>query len=184
MDESLLKSKLQEIIELITTDVSSIRTGRAHSGLVEDIDIDAYGGQAKLKLNELATITVPDANSIIIDPYDNSIIGEIKKGILAANLGLSPNIDGEVIRISIPPMTTEDREKYVKLLSQKIESGRIMVRQVRGEFIKEIDKLHTNKEMSDDEKFAAEKRLQEIIDDYIETVEEIGEKKKAELLSV
>ncbi len=184
MDENNLRSRLQEVVELVKTDISSIRTGRAHSGLVEGIEIQAYGGQARLKLNELATITVPDANSIIIDPYDKSVIGEIKKGILAANIGLNPNIDGEFIRLSIPPMTTEDRERYVKLLSQKIESGRIMVRQVRADFMKSIGKKHDDKEISEDEKFALEKKLQQAVDEFIEKIEEVGEKKKVELLSV
>lgn len=184
MDESNLRQKLQEVVELVKTDISSIRTGRAHSGLVENIEILAYGGQTRLKLNELSTITVPDANSIIIDPYDKSIIGDIRKGIEAANLGLNPNIDGEFIRLSIPPMTTEDRERYVKLLSQKIESGRIMVRQVRGDAMKSIGKKHEDKEISEDEKFAQEKQLQKIVDEFIAKIEEIGEKKKEELLSV
>jgi len=184
MDQLNLNQKLQEVIEFVKTDISSIRTGRAHTGLVEGIEVSAYGGQAKLKLNELATITVPDSNSIIIDPYDKSVIGEIKKGILAANIGLNPNIDGEFVRLSIPPMTTEDREKYVKLLSQKVEAGRIMIRQIRSDLMKNIAKRHADKEISEDEKFAQEKKLQDLIDSYIEKVEAIGETKKQELLSV
>lgn len=184
MDESSVRSKMQEIIDLVIGDIGTIRTGRATPTLVHDLQVEVYGGQQKLKINELATVNSPDPESLIIDPWDKSIIGEIKKGIETANIGLSPNIDGEIIRISVPPLTTEDRQKYVKLLSTKIESGKVMVRRIRGEEIQKIRKIFEEKEMGEDEKFNREKRLQEITDEYNEKLEEIKKRKEQELLKI
>jgi len=184
MDETSVRSKMQEVIDLVSGDVSSIRTGKANSGLIDDILIMAYGGAQQLKVQELATITTTDAQTLVIDPWDKSIIGDIKKGIQEANVGLNPSIDGEIIRISLPPMTSEDREKYVKLLSTKLENGKVMIRQIRGESMKNIKKAFEDKELSEDEKFNQEKKLQEITDEYVEKIDGIGENKKKELLQV
>lgn len=184
MNESSINKKMQEVIELITSDLASIRTGKATPALVSDIEVSAYGGQQTLKVNELATVTSPDTESIVIDPWDKSIIGDIKKGIESANTGLTPNIDGEIIRINIPPMTREDREKLVKLLKTKIENGKIMVRQIRGEQMKSIRKQFEDKELSEDERFNTEKRLQEITDSFNEKLDELEEKKEQELMTI
>ncbi len=184
MDEASVKTKLSEVVELIASDISTIRTGRATPGLVEDIVVDAYGGQAKLKIQELATISAPDTQTIVIDPFDKSIIGDIKKGIMTANVGLNPNIDGEIIRISLPPMTTEDREKYTKILSTKLESGKVMVRQARAEVMKGIKTQFESKEIAEDDKFAQEKKLQEIVDVFVGKIDKMGEAKKKELLQI
>lgn len=175
---------MQQVIDLIISDIGAIRTGRATPALVEDLQVAVYGGQQKLKVNELGTIAAPDSQTLVIDPWDKSIIGEIRQGILAANIGFNPIIAGEVIRISLPPLTTEDREKYVRLLSAKLENGRIMIRQVRGDAMHEIKKSFEAKEISEDEKFAQEKRLQEITDEFIEDINQAGEKKKEELLQI
>lgn len=184
MDDSSVRSKMQEVIGLVTSDIASIRTGRASPAIVEDLEIQAYGGQQKLKINELATISAEDAKSIVIDPWDKSIIGEIKQGIDVANIGLTPILDGEIIRINLPPLTTEDREKFIKLLSSKLENGRIMIRQVRGEAMQAIRKQFEDKELSEDDKFNQEKRLQEITDNFVEKINKAGEAKKQELLKI
>ena len=184
MDESLVRSKMQQAVELVTSDIGAIRTGRATSALVEGLTIPVYGGAQKLKVQELATISAPDTQTLVIDPWDKSIIGEIRQGIAAANIGMNPMIDGELIRVTMPPLTTEDREAYARLLSTKLENGRIMIRQVRGEAMHEIKKRFEEKELSEDEKFAQEKRLQEITDEFIGKIDEAGEKKRQELLSI
>ncbi len=168
---------------MVRDDVSAIRTGRATPALVEDIVVDAYGGAQKMRLNELASITATDAQTVVISPWDKSIIGEIKKGILASNAGYNPSIDGDIIRIVMLPLTREDREKYVKLLGTKLENGKIMLRQVRTNVMKDIKDLFEKKEISEDEKFGSEKRLQEITDQYVKTIEDMGEAKEKELLS-
>jgi ribosome recycling factor len=184
MDESAVRSKMQQVLNLVVGDIGVIRTGRATSSLVEGLELSLYGGTQRLKVQEVATISTPDPQTIMIDPWDKSIIGEIRQGILAANVGMNPSIDGEIIRISMPPLTTEDREKYVKLLSTKLENGKIMIRQIRSDAMHEIKKGFEEKTLTEDEKFASEKRLQEITDEFISKIQEVGEKKKAELLSV
>lgn len=184
MDETSIRGKMQQVVDLVASDVGGIRTGRATPALVEGLEIGVYGGTQKLRLIELATISAPDTQSLVIDPWDKSVIGEIRQGILAANIGMNPSIDGEIIRIVLPPLTTEDREKYVKLLSTKLENGRVMIRQIRGDAMHEIKKKFEVKEISEDEKFGQEKRLQEITDEHIAKIEEVGEHKKQELLQI
>lgn len=184
MDETSIRSRMQQVIELVVSDVGSIRTGRATPALVEKLEVAVYGGQQKLKVQELATISAPDPQTLVIDPWDKSIIGEISKGILVANVGMNPSIDGEIIRVSFPPLTTEDREKYVKLLSTKLEGTRVMTRQIRGDAMHEIKKKFEAKEITEDEKFGQEKSLQGLTDEFIGKIEEIGERKKQELLQI
>ena len=184
MDESTVRSKMQEVLDMVIADIGTIRTGRATPGLIEDLEVVVYGGQQKLKINELATISSPDAETLTIDPWDKSIIGDIKQGILAANIGFNPSVDGEIIRISLPAMTTEDREKYVKLLSTKLESGRVMIRQVRSDVMRDLKKGFENKELSEDERFNQEKQIQEITDEFVGKIDESGKKKEVELLQV
>jgi ribosome recycling factor len=181
MDESSLRAKMQQVVDLVVSDIASIRIGRATPSLVEDLSVLVYGGQQKLKIQELATISVLDPQTLEIEPWDKSIIGEIRQGILSSGIGLNPVISGEKIRINIPPLTTEDREKYLKLLSAKLESGRVMIRQIRAGFLKEIQRSFEEKEISEDEKFREEKRLQEITDEFIAKINDQGEKKKEEL---
>lgn len=175
---------MSKVLELVTSDIASIRTGRATPAIVSDLKILVYGGQQKLKVNEVATISTLDSTTIVLEPWDKSIIGEIKAGILTANVGLNPVINGEIIRISLPPMTSEDREKYARLLNSKLESARVMVRQIRGDVMREVKKSFEDKKLTEDEKFNQEKRLQEITDDFIEKIDEAGERKKQELLQI
>ncbi|MBI3443479.1 ribosome recycling factor [Candidatus Woesebacteria bacterium] len=184
MDEPTVIQKMQQVYDLVAKDVGGIRTGRATPALVEDLTIAVYGGTQKLKIVELAAITTPDPQTLVIDPWDKSIIGEIRQGIMAANVGLNPAIDGQIVRVILPPLTTEDRDKYVKLLSVKLENGKIMIRQIRGNSMHDIKKTYEAKEISEDEKFQQEKLLQEITDKFIGKIDEAGDKKKEELLQI
>jgi ribosome recycling factor len=184
MDEKKVRSRMQEVHDMVLADIGSIRTGRATPALLEELEVSVYGGQQTLKINELAGITAPDAQTIILEPWDKSIIGEIRKGIMAANVGMNPSIDGEIIRITLPPLTTEDREKYVKLLSTKIENGRIMLRQIRNDAMRDIKDSFEAGDLSEDEKFREEKNLQKITDDYTNKIEEAGDKKEKELKGI
>lgn len=184
MDEDQIRSQMQQAYDVLAKDLSSLRTGRATPSLISDLEVSVYGGAQKLKIMELANISVQDSQTIIIDPWDKSITGEIRKGILAANIGLNPIVDQEVLRISLPPLTSEDREKMIKLLSQKLEATRIMVRQVRAQFMKNIKESFEKKEISEDERFAQEKRLQQITDEFVGKINEAGSKKEADLRAV
>lgn len=184
MDETQVKTKMQQAVDMLVTDLTSIRTGRATPALIENLEVGVYGGQQRLKIMELATITAPDTQTLVVDPWDKSIIGDIRQGILASNIGMNPGIDGEIIRISLPPLTTEDREKYVKLLGTKLETGRVMIRQVRGDYMHTIKRELEDKKITEDEKFSQEKKLQELTDEFTLKIESIGENKKKELLQI
>jgi ribosome recycling factor len=184
MDEASISQKMQKVVDSVMADISGIRTGRATPSLVENIMVPAYGGTQTMRVLEVASITAPDPQMLVISPWDKSIIGDIRKGILEANMGMNPSIDGEVIRISFPPLTTEDREKYVKLLSQKLENGKVMIRSVRADEMHTIKKGFEDKTVTEDEKMDFETRLQEITDEYVGKIEKVGESKKQELLTI
>ena len=184
MDTNLISSKMQKVVDSVVSDISGIRTGRATPSLIENVICPAYGGTQSLRVLELASITAPDTQTLVISPWDKSIIGDIRKGILEANIGMNPSIDGEVIRIVFPQLTTEDREKYVKLLSQKLENGKVMIRQIRADEMHDIKKGFEAKEITEDEKKDTEKKLQELTDLYIGKIETLGETKKKELLTI
>lgn len=184
MNEDGIRAKMEEAVTAVRSDVSSIRTGRATPALVADIIVDAYGGTTRLKIVELASIATPDPRTLIISPWDKSITYEIKKAIETANIGLTPMADGEAIRINLPSLTAEDRRNYVKLLSQKLENGKIMIRRVRQEAMEEVHKLFEKKEFGEDEKFQREERVQKITDEMVNKIEEIGKLKEAELTQV
>jgi len=184
MEESEIQKKMEQVVDLVQRDLSSIRTGRASNAIVSDIVVAVYGGSQRLKIQEVANITASDPQTIVIDPWDKSIIGEIKQGILASQSGLNPSIDSDVIRISIPPLTTEDREKYVKLLGAKVEAGKVMIRQVRGDAMHDIKKSFEEKQITEDDKFREEKKLQEITDEFIGKIDSLAEAKKAEIESL
>src|SRR5258708_8920089 len=145
MDESSVKNSMQGVLNKLMEIIGGIRTGRAAPSLVQNMEVSVYGGAQRLRILELASVTSPDPQTLVIDPWDKSVIGEIKKGIEAANVGMNPNIDGEIIRISFPPLTTEDREKYVKLLSGKLEEARVQVRQLRADAMHNIKKEFDDK---------------------------------------
>jgi ribosome recycling factor len=184
MDEKDIKQRMAKVVEDVKLDIGGVRTGRATPALVQDIVIPAYAGTQKMRIIELATITVPDPQTIVISPWDKSIIGDIKKGIEMANLGFNPIISGEEIRINLPPLTVEDRENYIRLLHQKLESGRIAIRQVRQEGMREIKRRFEEKEISEDEMIRAEKKLQEMTDEFIKQIDELGNVKESELRSL
>jgi len=178
------KEKMQKVLDVVKSDLSTVRTGRATPSLVENITISAYGGTQRLKVIELASVTASDPQTLLITPFDQTVIGEIRKGIQEANVGFNPVIDGQVIRISIPLLSQERREELVQLVNQKLEGGRIQIRQLRHEAMQQIKKEESDKSMSEDERIAQEKEVQKITDEIISQIDELGEKKKEELMQV
>ena len=175
------KKRVEKILEVLRGDLGTIRTGRATPSLVENIIINAYAGTAKLKVMELATIGASDAKTLVITPFDPSIIHEIQKGIEAANAGLTPIVDGNILRINIPPLSQERREELIKAMKHKLENGKVMVRQAPHEGMTEIKKEFEGRE--DDVK-RLEKEVQKIVDDTIETIDDYGRQKEAELMQI
>lgn len=178
------RDRMKKAIEITRQDLSTIRSGRATPSIVEPIVISAYGGGQKLKLMELATITIQDAKTLLIAPYDPSIIGEIEKGILEANVGLTPVVEGEVIRIAIPSLSEERRQEYIRLARSKLEAGRIMIRQIRHEAMKDLKRLEEAGQISEDKRKLGEKKVQELTDEMIAEIDAMGDRKEAELLQV
>lgn len=176
--------KMRKAIEVTRTDLSSIRSGRASASLVENIYVIAYEGSQKLRVMEMATINTPDAKTIVITPYDPTTREDIIKGIQAGSSNLSPVSDGDVIRITIPVMSQEQREEYLRLAHTKLEGGRIMVRQVRQEAMKDLKRELAEKFISEDQEKIGEKKVQELTDAMISEIDAIGEKKETELLQV
>lgn len=184
MQEDQIRSWMQQALDVVREEIATLRTGRATPSLVENILVDAYGGAQKLRVMELATITAPDPQSLLITPWDKSVVGEIRKGIEAANVNLSPVISGDTIRINLSPLTQEDRESYVKILFQRLEQGKVAVRQVRQGGMKDIKLKTENKELSEDEGAFQKKKVQDITDEFMSKIEEVGKAKETELRSV
>lgn len=178
------KAGMQKTIDHFRAEIAAIRTGRAVPALIENIICNAYGGASRLAVKELGTITASDAQTLLVQPWDPSVIGEIRQGVLAANVGLTPVIDNNVIRISVPALTTERRQEYIKLLHQKMEEAKISIRNVRQDKKKGIETAFDDNNISEDQKFKAEENLQKITDEFIGKVEELGEKKEKEIITV
>jgi ribosome recycling factor len=187
MIESILhaaREKMKKALDVTRTDLTSIRSGRATPALVENILIVAYGGTQRLRVQEMATITTMDSKTLIISPYDPSTITEIEKGIMSGSSGLTPVVDREIIRITIPMLSEERRLEYIKLAKAKLEGGRVMVRQVRGDAMRELKKAQEAKTISEDERKHGERLVQELTDEMVAEIDTLGKKKETELLQV
>lgn len=172
---------MTKVLDVLKTDIATVRTGRATPSLVENIVISAYSGSAKLKVMELATIAAQDTQTLVITPFDQVTIHEIEKGIQEASTGLNPVVDSPVIRISIPPLSQERREELIHLMKQKLENGRVMIRQARQEAMNEVKKAD---DLSEDDKKHLEKEIQRVTDDFMAQVEAMGKQKEDELLQM
>lgn len=175
-----LKSQLKKIFEVLNSDLGTIRTGRATPALVENVAVLVYGGTTKLTIKELATVGTSDPQTIVITPFDTSIIDEMRKGIVDANIGMNPVVDGRLIRISIPPLSTERRQELIKLMSHKLENGKVMVRQARQKAMLDLK----NMKLPEDDEKRVEKEIQKIIDETIEDIDGMGKAKESELTQI
>ena len=177
-----LKSKFEQVLEKLREDFASIRTGRASTGLVENIQVKYYGSTAPLK--QMATLTVPDAGQILIQPWDKNSIGDIELAIQNSELGLSPSNDGSTIRISLPPLTEERREELVRNIHRKAEEGRVALRTQRGETWEKIKRMEKDKSITEDDRYGAEKELNDLINDYNKRIETAVTEKESELRKI
>ncbi|MDO8583210.1 MAG: ribosome recycling factor [bacterium] len=186
MDETIvqMRQRMQKALMVLQEDLSTVRTGRAMPSLVENVVVSVYAGAERLRIKELATIAASDPQTLVLQPFDPSIAGEIQKGIMEANIGLTPSSDGNIIRISIPALSQERRVELIKLMKQKLENGRIAIRQIRQDARNIIRKQHNDKEISEEQMFGLDKEIQKITDDTMIPVDELGRKKEAELLQI
>lgn len=177
-----LRKKMQDALFHLRSEVAQIRTGRANATLVSDIAVDAYN--TKMMVKELAQITAPQPTVLLISPWDKSIITNIVGGIAKANIGLNPLIDGDLVRIVIPPLTAERREQFIKQMHAILEKYRVEIRQIRHEYREELQTKKQAGEISEDEEKRQGDALQKLHDEYIEAIEVEGKAKEEELRQV
>lgn len=176
------KTDLDKTLEYLKEELSKLRTGRANPSLVESILVDYYGTKTPLK--QLASINVPEARLIAINPWDKGALAGIESSIRSSDLGFNPVNDGQVIRINIPALTEERRRDLVKVLNQKAEEARITIRNIREETWKEIQSREESGAISEDEKFRGKDMLQKVVDEYNEKIEKTREVKEKEIMTV
>ncbi len=186
MDETVaqMRQKMQKALMVLQEDLSTVRTGRAMPSLVENVVVSVYAGAQRLKIKELATISASDPQTLVLQPFDPSIAGEIQRGIMEANVGLTPSSDGNIIRISIPALSQERRVELIKLMKQKLENGRISIRQIRQDARNIIRKQHNDKLISEEQMYRLDQEIQKITDEVMIPVDELGRKKEAELMQI
>ncbi|MCM1001216.1 MAG: ribosome recycling factor [Wolbachia endosymbiont of Melophagus ovinus] len=163
------KERMLKTIQSFHDDIKGIRTGRASASLLDGIVVNIYGGHQKL--NQVAGVSVTDNKTLSIKVWDISVIGEVKNAILNANLNLNPVVEGNTIRIILPDLTQETRERLVKLLHQFAENARVAIRNIRRDIMEEIEKMQESKEISEDDLHSAKKEIQNITDDNIKKID-------------
>jgi len=179
---SAAERKMARAVEAMERDFTGVRTGRASTALVERITVDYYGTQTPL--NQLAGISVPEAHQIVIQPWDRSVLGAIEKAIIRSDIGLTPNVDGTVVRLNIPPLTEERRREIVRLVHKRMEEARVEIRNLRREANDAIRKEERDGEVGTDEAHRQVEQLQKLTDRFIAEVDRLGAAKEQEVMEV
>lgn len=175
------KKEFDGVFEHVKNEVATIRTGRAHSSMVEDLVVDYMG--SKLKIKELASITTPEPRILYIQPWDKGALQPIEKSIKDSSLGLNPAVDSSGVRLTVPSLTEDRRKEFIRLLGQKLEEARIKMRQIREDILKKVQNEVREKTAREDDLRNAKDDLQKIMDDYSKKLDELSKKKTAELMS-
>ncbi|MEJ2665167.1 MAG: ribosome recycling factor [Spirochaetia bacterium] len=176
------EESMKKVITSLVHEFNTLRTGRASAALFDSIKIDYYG--QKTPLNQVATISVPEARLVVIQPWDKSILSEIEKTLQKSELSINPNNDGKVIRINIPPLTEERRKELVKVAKNKAEQMRVSVRNIRREANEEYKQLQKNSDIGEDESKRGIEEIQKLTDKYIEEINKLLEEKEKEILEI
>ncbi len=176
------EARMKGAIQALEEDLSGIRTGRAHPGLVEKISVEYYGSPTPLQ--QLASISVPEPRQLMIRPFDASSLKAVERAILASDLGLTPNNDGKAIRLNLPVLTEQRRRDLVKVVHHRLEEARIAVRNVRRDSVKDLHELKEEKLISEDDQIRGEEEMQKITDRFTDEINAIGDKKEREVLEV
>jgi len=178
---SKFKEQSEKTIAYLVEELKSIRTGKASPAMIENIEVNAYDEKSFFHLKELAAITNLDVQTLLIKPFDPSIISNIEKALLKSPLGISPKTQGTEIIVKFPPLTQEQREKFIKLLHQIVEEKREQIRRFRDEARRIIKNQYEEKKMGEDERYRLEKNLDEETKKFMERIEEIKKKKELEI---
>jgi ribosome recycling factor len=174
------ESKMKKAVESTKREFSTVRTGRASSALVENIKVEYYGSQ--VPLNQVANISTPDSRTLEMKPWDPQALMEIEKALQKSDLGISPNNDGKVIRLSMPPLTEERRKEFVKLVHKHAEGGRVAIRSIRQDGNKALD--HLKKEIAEDDFKKFHERIQKMTDLYTAEIGKLSEHKEKEIMEI
>jgi ribosome recycling factor len=174
--------KMARAVEVMERDLGSIRTGRASTGLVERIHVDYYGTQTPL--NQLAGISIPEPHQIVIQPWDRSVLGAIERAITKSDIGLTPNVDSNVVRLNIPALTEERRHDLVRQVHKRMEEARVEIRNLRRDAADHLKKLEKDGDVGTDESHKLLDTLQKTTDRHIAEVERVGAAKEQEVLEV
>jgi ribosome recycling factor len=176
------EAKMKKSLESLRKELGTIRTGRASPTLLEGVTVQYYG--TPMPLNQLGTITVPEARMLVIQPWDKQAMKDIEKGILASDLGLTPTNDGTVIRITLPVPTEERRRELVKTVGKRTEEGHIAVRNIRREGMDKFKAMEKSKELGEDQSKKAQEQLQRLTDSYIQKMDGLRKEREAEVMEV
>ncbi|KAI5680271.1 hypothetical protein M9H77_01498 [Catharanthus roseus] len=182
MIEKDAKERMEKTIETVRSNFASIRTGRASPAMLDKIEVEYYGTPVSLK--SIAQISTPDASSLLVQPYDKSSLKAIEKAIVNSDLGMTPNNDGEVIRLTLPQLTSERRKELSKVVAKQAEEGKVAIRNIRRDAIKSYEKLEKEKKLSEDNVKDLSSDLQKMTDEYMKKIEAIYKQKEKELMTV
>lgn len=176
------KEKMGKAVQAYGRELATVRAGRANASLLDKVTVDYYGAQTPL--NQIASITVPEARMLIITPYDKTAIGDIEKAIQKSDLGITPTSDGNVIRIAIPALTEERRKELVKVVRKYSEEAKVAVRNVRRDANDELKKLEKNGEITEDELRSSTEDVQKLTDEYVAKIDDVTKDKEKEIMEV
>jgi len=176
------KDKMQRSIEATERDFGTVRTGRATPALLDRVKVEYYGSE--LPVNQIATVSVPEARQLLIAPWDKSVLPAIEKAIFASDLNLTPLSDGSVIRLEIPALTEERRKELTKLVHHKAEEGKVAIRNLRRDANESLDKKQKASDISEDDCERGKKEVQKLTDDFIAKVDDLTKAKEAEIMEV
>jgi len=177
-----IKEKFEKSFNYYEDELKGLRVGRAKPSMVEMIEVDYYGN--KTPLIQMASISAPEPRLIVIQPWDKNVIKEIEKAIQNSDLGVNPAVEGDIIRLNIPPLTEERRKEMVKLISRKAEEARQKIRGIRENEIKSLKKQKNEGEISEDEFYTKQEEIQKLVDEYNEKIKNLAEEKEKELLTI
>ncbi|WKZ28400.1 MAG: ribosome recycling factor [Candidatus Dojkabacteria bacterium] len=175
-------TKFKDVLEHLRKDLSSMRAGRANPQMLDNIKVDVYS--QLMPIVQVANITVVDASLLTVKPWDKSTVEAVTNAIKSSDIGIQPIVEGEVIKLPIPPLTEERRLDYVKVMKSKLEEARIAVRQVRKELLDEVGNQKDSNNLSEDDAERLEKQVQKLVDETNESIETIGKEKEKELMQV
>jgi ribosome recycling factor len=176
------KPKMQEVTDHLKEELKGISTGRASTGLVDDILVSYYGNMTPMR--QVASITTPDANLVVIQPWERGLLGDIEMAIRNSSLSLNPINDGQVVRIALPPLTEERRKEFVKTVNQKAEAARISLRNIRKEAWEKVQSAVKSGELTEDDKYRGEDRLNKLIDKFNQKIEIIAKDKEKDIMTI